>query len=81
VVAKPRCDQCRFWQRLPDGHQELAANADEEGGQCHRFPPVLNTAHLHKVSRPEEEVFFFSAWDFPVTAAFDWCGEFKPRET
>jgi hypothetical protein len=79
-VAKPRCDQCRFWELLPEAHQELSSGPDEDGGQCRRFPPVLNQPYLQTQKRLAEESLLFTGWSFPVTQGIDWCGEFKPKE-
>ncbi len=61
VYAKgdaPSCDRCVFFEA-----------DDDEGGFCHRYPPVL-------LARGTKEIACFI---FTEVNAMAWCGEFKAK--
>ena len=80
VAEKERCSRCRYWQSVyprSAGAPGLDASRagmprkvqDDDLGRCHRYPP----ARPHSAQRFEP----LKEWLFPVTAAADWCGEYR----
>ena len=74
------CGECRHWEPPED------PEGFDEGGRCLRYPPVYDHdwAAKHSAESPE-----FSAgnsyvfWAWPVTLAYNRCGEFAaltPKE-
>lgn len=85
-MSQPRCDGCRFWDRAHRRPPEEPSDDDE--GNCRRHPPVINPelVRLHAAAfavsersyEAAQEASGFAAWVFPVTMAYDWCGEHQP---
>lgn len=80
-----RCENCRFWQELPDGHQ-LYVDNNNECGHCRRYPPQFDAAYVAEKMRDEDQAHInesalVTAWCFPVTVKKEWCGEFQPKES
>jgi DNA-directed RNA polymerase alpha subunit len=66
-VTKPRCGKCRFWV-------EGEHVGQPEQGRCHRnapqcVPPILGD---------DDELLHQLEGRWPITAANEWCGEFRP---
>ncbi len=60
-----RCETCRFWNHdARDSYGE-----DEAFSYCRRYPPSMG--FYHDVDEN------FTAM-FPITVAYDWCGEWQP---
>jgi hypothetical protein len=75
-----RCDTCRFWERLPRGHQDTE-ELDEQGGTCRRFPPLMDITMLMGLDRVEAKELVWKAegYIFPVSWADNWCGEWQAK--
>lgn len=65
-----QCHACHYWVQFGAG-----AAGNQSRGTCHRFPPVLDPSH-NSVDGPTESA---THWIYPVTEAFDGCGEMKSR--
>lgn len=63
-----QCCGCHYWVKFGP---ENARPGTQARGTCHRFPPVLDPSH-QSVDGPTESA---THWIYPVTEAFDGCGE------
>jgi len=81
-VKGERCERCRFWERFPDSLQDTASQdgPEDAAGHCHRFPPVLDLVQVENSDDPITEPDSPYAWNWPVTTAASWCGEFQTRK-
>jgi hypothetical protein len=62
------CRECFFYK-------EHLSTEEEEHGQCHRYPPVLDTAYASwKDDSPTESP---CAYVQPLVDFDDWCGEWR----
>lgn len=88
---KEQCETCKFWQSrweyleysdddIPEDSKTLKLEY-QQIGTCRRWPPIAVT-HQDDVSG--FDLFYGDATDFfefPVTRAYDWCGEFKVNKS
>ena len=67
-MVKIRCGNCKWW--------DIDSELEEKGsniGWCVRYPPIFKG----KVTADN----FTLISDWPKTAEFQWCGEFKTKGT
>ena len=71
------CSSCKFWN--VDGQGPITTDDNDDQlhendywAQCSRFPPVMNARLTVDIDYLPDQ------WEKPLTAATNWCGEWRP---
>lgn len=67
-----KCKECRFWQ--------VADDEEVTSGYCHRYPPNCEVAPCSIAFDPDDaewKLYTRNFYQWPVTGADDWCGEWQ----
>lgn len=77
-----RCETCRWWVRLPEGHQEYSDENDPGTwcGKCHRNPPQVEAKPLPVSEDNADDMWTPLPYWFPVIEAGDFCGEWHAAD-
>lgn len=77
-----RCDQCKFWDSSMFGSDTEPWHEDDRRGKCRRFPPQIDSVYAGKREDEDGEgsEALLGAWQFPLTAGGDWCGEYEEKK-
>ena len=59
-----KCEDCKFWD------QDFGRMITEHEGICRRYPPKNSTIETREGECVNDN-------EYPVTAEWEWCGEFK----
>lgn len=67
-----RCETCRFWNESLKDTWNKEEDDQVFHAPCHRFPPAFSESFSENRGYVP---------NFPYTASFDWCGEWRRART
>ena len=73
AVCREVCHKCVFWHEYDEPTWDKEGSFIEYEGDCHRFPPTINTEIATERSSDLAEGVF------PGVDSHQWCGEFKQK--